>query len=645
MTWLRRQKRERDLDEEIQSHLQLAAQDRIRNGESPEHAAVSARREFGNPTLIRESAREVWGWTWVDRIIQDTRYGLRNFARTPGSTAIIILTLALGIGSSTAIFSIIDAALLRPLPYKDPARIVVVWDREIHEHGTSKLFTPYRDFTEFQQAGSSFEQLAGATWATRSIILTGRGPAKNVLAIPSTLGFFTLLGVSPALGRTFQQSDMDRGCTVVLAHPFWQSVLGGQASIVGQSLALDNQPCILIGVMPAGFSFYPDATSMWRLETPAGEIARNPERRGIGTFARLKPGVTIAVAQEELRRLHRQFNEHNRHGAETEPTVYPLQDEFTWLTGRNLRLTLLVLFGAVNFVLLIACVNVANLLLGRFVVRQREFAIRAALGSGRSRLLRQLLTESLVLACSAAILGTALASTAIHYFRVLSPIEMPPGAVVEVNLRVLVFNLALAVATTLLFGLFPAWKASAAGLNEALKASGRTSSHGSGSIRTAGALVVAEVMLSLQLLTGAGLLIGSVVRFSSAPLGFTPQGLISMSIGLPHTNYADDVQRLRFLERVADLLQQVPGLQSFAFSTILPVRGIQGFSALSIEGKPDPAPGNAFHGVGNAAVDPAYFPVIGLPLERGRNFEPLDRQDSDTVAIVNDALVKKYFPD
>jgi putative ABC transport system permease protein len=648
MTWRRpfpeRSRRERDLDEEIQSHLNLAAQDRIRNGETPEHAAVSARREFGNTTLIKEVARDVWGWTWLDRTVHDLRYGFRSFSRTPGTTAVIVLTLALGIGASTAIFSIIDAVLLKPLPYRDSARLVAVWDREIHERATSKLFTPYRDFMEFQRSSQSFEQLGGATWATSPMILTGRGPAKNVLAIPSTLGFFSLLGVSPALGRTFEQSDLDRACTVVLAHKFWQSALGGQAGIIGQSLALDNQPCIVVGVMPAGFSFYPDATSMWRLETPNGEIARNPERRGIGTFARLKPGVTISAAQEELRRLHRQFNEHNRHGEEAEPAVYPLQDEFTWLTGRNLRLTLLVLFGAVNFVLLIACVNVANLLLGRFVVRQREFAIRAALGSGRGRLLRQLLTESILLSTSAAILGTALAIAAIYYFRALNPIEMPPGTVVEVNFRVLLFTVTLAVLTTLLFGLFPAWKASTGNLDEALKSSGRSSSQGARSNRTSRALVVAEVMLSLQLLAGAGLLIDSVVRFSSAPLGFSPQGLTSMAIGLPRTTYADDAQRLGFYERVADALQPLPGLQQFAFSTTLPVRGIQGFNALSIEGRPDPPPANAFHGVGQVTIDPAYFAVIGLPLERGRNFEPLDRDHSDSVAIVNEALAKRYFP-
>jgi predicted permease len=649
MTWRRpfpeRSRRERDLDEEIQSHLNLAAQDRIRNGETPEHAAVSARREFGNPTVIKEIARDVWGWTWLDRLGQDIHFAVRTFARTSGSTATIILTLALGIGACASIFSIVDAVLLRPPPYRDPARLVVVWDREIHERGTSKLFTPYRDFTEFQHASKGFELFAGATWATSPMILTGRGPAKNVLAIPSTLGFFSLLGVSPALGRTFEESDLTRGCTVVLAHGFWQSVLGGEPNIVGQGLALDNQRCIVAGVMPAGFSFYPDATSMWRLETPTGEIARNPERRGIGTFARLKPGITIAVAQEELRRLHRQFNEHNRHGAETEPAVYPLQDEFTWLTGRNLRLTLLVLFCAVNFVLLIACVNVANLLLGSFIARQREFAIRAALGSGRSRLLRQLLTESLLLSGSAAVLGTALAAGAIRYFHIANPIDMPPGAIVEMNLRVLPFTIALAVATTLLFGLLPAWKASAAGLSEALKTSGPTSSASSASNRTARALVVAEVMLSLQLLTGAGLLIASVVRFSSAPLGFSTEGLTAMSIGLPRTTYPGDALRLQFYDRVVEALQPVSGLQGIALSTVVPVRGIQGFNALSIEGRPDPPAGNAFHGVGNAAISTAYFPVIGLPLERGRNFEPLDGAQSDPVAIVNDALAKRFFPD
>ncbi len=561
---------------------------------------------------------------------QDLRYGLRTLARTPGFSVTVILTLALGIGANTSVFSILDAVLLRPLPYRDSSHMVAIWERSTAATGVSKLFAPYSDLEAFRKTTKSFDRMAGATWATGPRILTGRGPARNVLAIPASPDLFSLLGVAPAMGRTFQRSDLQRGCTVVLAHAFWQSVLGSPRNIPGQQLTLDDQACEVIGVMPASFAFYPAPTQLWTLITPASEMARDlVHYHGIGIFAHLRPGLTTATAQAELIRLHRQIHGHERHGAEMEPLVLPLQDEFTWMSGRNLRLTLLVLFAAVNFVLLIGCVNVANLLLGRALIRGRELAIRAALGSGRRRLMRQLLTEGAMLSVAAATLGTGLAALAVHYFRVANPIELPPGTIAEVNVPVLAWTVFVGAATTVLFALAPARKASRADINEGLKTGGRAASGDAWSHRLGKALVVFEVMLSLELLAGAGLLIESVARFSSEPLGFTPAGLLTMNLALPKTSYPTDARRLAFLERAAASLGSLPGVRNFAFSTVLPLRGIPGVSVLSVEGRPDPPPDKALYSVGESAVSPSYFRVMGIPLLRGRAFEALDNSGGE----------------
>ncbi|HTA45652.1 MAG TPA: ABC transporter permease [Bryobacteraceae bacterium] len=628
-------RRERELDEEIQAHFRLAEQDG--------HSAESARRDFGNVTLIKETARELWGWASIERLVEDMRIALRSLSRTPGTTATMILTLALGIGASTAIFSIVDGVLLRPLPYKDPGRLVAVWNRDVHERGPSKLFTPYRDFEAFQKNSRSFESIAATTWGGGFKILNRAGEATSVLAAPTSVNFFSLLGVAPAIGRTFVHEDLNRACTVVLAHKFWQSVLGGPADIAGRVLTLDNQPCTVAGVMPAAFAFYPDATSMWLLLTPDNPIVRQPDR-GIGTFARLKPGVSIATAQRELQRLHIQVYEHDWRGARTEPMVYPLQQEFVWLASRNLRLTLLVLFAAVNLVLLIACVNVASLLLGRFVVRGKEFAIRTALGSGRVRLLRLLLTESLVLAAAGGVIGTLLASAALRYFRYANPVELPPGSTIAVDFPVLAFAGILALFTTLLAGFIPAWRASASDLHQALKAAGRTSSADAGRNRVTESLVVAEVTLSLLLMAGAGLMIGSVARFGSAPLGFSPEGLMTIGLSLPPSAHADEMRKLRFYDQAAQAVASIPGVESVALTASLPMRGIQGMNALVIDGRPTRNSGSKVPDVGLSSVSPGYFPVAGIQLKRGRNFNAYDRAESQPVAIINAALASRFFP-
>ncbi|PYR53267.1 MAG: hypothetical protein DMF89_00020 [Acidobacteria bacterium] len=374
---------------------------------------------------------------------------------------------------------------------------------------------------------------------TANRIMTGHGTPRNVLAIPATLDLFSLLGVAPRLGRTFEREDLSRGCTLVLTHRFWQDVLGGPADVADLALALDGEACTAIGVMPPGFVFFPEPTAMWRLITPNDALVRDPEHTGgVGVFGRLKPGVTLATAEVELKLLSGRIDGGRRYGTEMEPRVYPLQQEFTFLAGRNLRLSLIVLFAAVTVVLLIACVNVANLLLGRALARERELAIRASLGSGRGRLVRQLLTESLVLAVAATALGTRLAAASVAAFRRMNPIELPAGVTVEIDLAVLAFTAVLAIVTTILFGLLPAWRTSQVDVQAALKSGGRSvGSDNTRSLATEG-LIVAEIALSLVLLVGAGLLIESAVRFASAPLGFEPRGLMTLPLNLPAQRYA-----------------------------------------------------------------------------------------------------------
>jgi putative ABC transport system permease protein len=577
---------------------------------------------------------------------RDLRYAVRTLRRTPGFTAIAVLTLALGIGATSAVFSIAHAVLIRPLPYRQPERLVAIWERITREQGMSKLFAQYRDLEHWQAHSQSFEQLAGVTWATGERILTGHGAPRTVLAIPATVDLFAMLGVPPMLGRTFERADLTRGCTLVLAHRFWQEVLGAPQDLSSLRLGLDDQACTSAGVMPAGFAFFPEATSVWRLVTPNDPLVRNPERTGgLGVFGRLKPGVTLDGAQAELIGLSRQLDRGVRYGTEMEPRVYPLQDEFTFLARRNLRVSVFVLIGAVSFVLLIACVNVANLLIGRSAGRQRELAIRGALGSGRGRLVRQLLVESLVLSAAAAGLGTLFATGAVRAFQLANPVELPVGVSVDVSRAMLAFTGLLAIATTMVFGVVPAWRASQIDLQLALRTAGRGSGVDRARHVVAKTLTVAEVALSLLLLVGAGLLIESVMRFASAPLGFDAEGLLTAGLTLPPMSYTTSADRAAFFDRVSVELSRDNAIRQFAMSTVPPLQSGRGSRVLVVEGRPEPTPSTAVHDIGEQSVSSEYFRVMGIAQRLGRAFARSDSADATPVAIVNEALVRRYLPD
>lgn len=581
-------------------------------------------------------------WRPLEELQQDLRYGWRNFFKTPGFTAILLLTLALGIGANTAVFSIIHPILLRSLPYKESERLYAIWDEDPRLATPIKRFNVYSDLQTYQSLAHSFTEVAGANWAVDPQVMTGHGPAREVYAVPVTANFFSFLGATAEAGRTFGADDVNRGCAVVLSHSFWESALGAATNIIGASLQLDAQSCDVLGVMPRSFAFLPpDGADAWTLITSTSPIERDPNRHNMGVFVRLRSGVTIPAAVSELRHLHEQAHVADRHARNNAPQMFPLREEFTSLSGTDLRLSLLVLFAAVIAVLLIACVNTANLLLGRSLRRQRELAVRAALGCSRVRLLRQLLTENLMLAMAAAVLGCALAAGAVRYFRAVEPVTLPPGAVVEVNLPVLAFTAILSLLTVVLFGFVPAWRGSRTDLNEVLKANGRAN-FGDRSKQLLGrGLVVFEVMLSLVLLAGAGLLIRSVVEFTSAPLGFKTAGIATMSLSLPPLSYPTPKQRLNFYQRVRQRLSELPDVRGYTLTTSIPSVGGVVSGALSVEGRPEPDDNSAT--AREEIVGDGYFRFFQIPLLRGREFAEADTS-GPPVALVNETLVREYFP-
>ena len=638
----RKRRLEREPNAELQTHLDLLTQENIRRGMNPTEAAHAARREFGGVEQAKELYRNQRGLPFLETLLQDVRYALRMLRKSPGFTAVAVLTLALGIGANTAIFSIVDAVLLRPLPYRDAERLVAIWCSEIGQPG-SKIFASYRDFEEFKARNHSFEALEALTWARAGEILTWRGSPHQVVSIPASVGFFSLLGIPAAQGRTFAPEDIHNGCIVVLAHSFWQNELASAQGIVGNTLTLSGKPCFVAGIMPKGFEFYPKQTSLWTLITPDSQFSEKPFDSVVGIFARLKPGVGMAIAEAELVDLHQRVVKESPAGswvAQITPIVRDLREQFTWMAGRNLRAALLALSAAMFLVLLIACLNVASLLFGRSAERQRELAVRTALGSGRSRLIRQLLVESMLLAMLGTFTGVLFAVASVRYFNSANPVELPPGNQVTLNFHVLSFAALLAAVTGMFFGLVPAWRASLVDLNDVLKHSGGTATR-SKNHRTSKLLVVGQVTLAMVLLSGAGLLIESIYRLGSVPLGFRPDHLLTAEVALPPIAYSEMSQRIVFYSKLNAALAALPGVTGVSLCSSLPPYNGGASSELTVSGK---VTIENLGAVNSVDVGADYFRVLGVSLLQGREFDSRDREESQRVAIVNDRMARMYFP-
>jgi predicted permease len=629
-----------EIDEEMRFHLDMRAEEYVRKGMSPEEARREAERRFGRLTRLKEQGYEIRGGRWLETLWQDCRYGVRMLRKDAGFTAAAVLVLALGIGANTAIFSVVDAVLLRPLPYGDPHRLVWVW--ETHPNVKEEPAS-LPNFTDWKSQGQSFEGMAGFT--NSSLALTGEGEPERIPATFVVGDFFGVLGVSPALGRVFTaEEDMPgAGRVVILGHSVWQRRFGGDPNIIGKSLTLSGNPHTVVGVMPKGFKDpLPAQRRPAELWAPLG-LAVNPGARRsdfLSVVARMKPGVTLSQAQAEMNtvaaRLSQQYPESNTSWG---VTLLALHERVTGDVGRPLWL----LMGVVGLLLLLACANVANLLLARSAARSHEIAIRRALGAGRWRLVRQFITESVLLSLIGGALGAILASSGVAALVALSPGNIPRLEEVGVSWPVLAFTLAASLVTGLLFGLLPALHATSPHLTESLKEGGRGTTQGGRGARVRSALVVSEVAIALVLLVGAGLLIRSFVRLQGVDPGFHPERVLAADVVLPGAKYREDAQVINFYDRLLSGMRGRPGVEAVAAVSVLPLTESGAIITFLIEGRAAPAPGESQDAEYRIAT-PDYFRALGIPVIRGSVFSERDTANMPYVMVVNETFARRNFP-
>ena len=574
-------------------------------------------------------------------MINDLRYAVRGLLKKPLFAVLTVLTLALGIGANAAIFSVVNGVLLRPLPYPHPERLMMVWIYNPRQ-GFDKDVAPYPTFADWRGQSRSFEQLAAYFGA--SVSLTGVGDPAQLRGARVTPSFFPTMNVQPALGRWFTEEDAKAGHerVVILEHGLWERRFGSDRSIVGRTIQLSGRPYEVVGVMPAGFQFPEDAT-VWVPLAPVDPYKRLMESRGsfwLNVIGRLRAETPRAAAQGEMdtiaRRLEQQYP-HSNGGQGARLT--PLHEE---IVG-DVRRALLVLLGAVGCVLLIACANVANLLLTRATGRQKEIAIRAALGAARTRILRQLLTESLVLALAGAAAGLLLATWSVAALQRVAPTNIPRLTSIAIDLPVVIFTLAIGLATGLIFGMAPAWQSASASQSEALKEGGRSGGEGSRGRRVRHALAVIEVAVALVLLIGAGLLARSFAAITRTDLGFNPRNVLALAIELPRQKYADGRRIVQFYEQLTERLAVLPGVRSVGVGSSVLLGRLPNSSTLVVEGRPVPRDAVNIP-VPFDTVTNGYFTTLGIPLTRGRLFGPEDTATAPMRVIVNEAFVHRFFP-
>ena len=588
--------------------------------------------------LIRRSASSFWDALWLqpqrleDEMFQDVRYGIRMLRNHPGFTLISIATLALGIGANTTIFTMVNSILLRPLAFKEPERLVMVW-RTNAERTSTDLPSSVPVFIDWQQRNQVFEQMTA--FIDVRFNLASDGEARLVGGANVTASFFETLGVPPLLGRGFLPDEDKPGteAVVVLGHDLWQQQFGGAHNIIGKRVTINAEPCTVVGVMPQGFD-YPNDARLWRTLT----LDPNANRQAyfLNVLGRLKPGVTNEQAHSAMDRTAAELALQN---AQSSRDYFDLRPLSLQLTG-DLRRPLLLLFGAVAFVLLIACANIANLLLARASGREREMAVRAALGARKSRLLRQLLTESLLLSVLGGIAGFLLAVWSLTWLGKLRPLQLARLNEVALDGRVLGFTLLAVLLTGIIFGLIPALQVVLQQPGAVLKASGSAGSRPQRQRLRAGLMVV-EIAMSLVLLVGAGLLIRSFLKLRAVDPGFKPEGLVTLNLSLPGARYTQPESRTVFIQQITEKLQALPGVESTATAAYSPLSDIYNQRIFIIEGRPE-TPQGLF--AGQIPVSPDYFRTLKIPLLSGRAFSVDDSTHAPGVVVVNQAFARRFFP-
>jgi predicted permease len=635
--WGARERRKNELNEEIAGHLQMATRDREARGESPAHASTAAQRELGNTGVIQDVTRDQWAWTWLENLLQDLRYGARTLRKSPGFAAVAILTLALGIGANTALFSVVNGVLLNPLPYPQANQLVGLWwDRMPGQHSS----IPYLNFLDWQKQSTAFSYVGA--YLQDNMIVTGAGEPERLDGVRISANFFDLLGVKPLLGRSFrpEEDQVGAGPVALISDGLWKSKFGSLRDVLGKSITVDGRNCTIVGVVPEKSPIYTTADVF----TPLGQFNEEPfrdRRASLGTvgIARMKPGVTLAQARADMdsvaRNLAVEYPDANKG---TGIFVNPLKDD---ITG-DIAPTLFMLLGAVGFVLLIACANVANLLLARSAARAREFAIRVALGATRRRIMRQLLTESLLLASAGGALGLLFAAWATRAALAVIPEALPRTDEIGLDGRVLFFTLAISIFVGIAFGVVPALKTSRRDLRESLKEGGRGSS--GTRLRTQNIFVSVEMALAVVLLAGAGLMVRSLVGLGNVNPGFDPQHVMDFGVS-PSAERVTTPAHIRETYRaITARFEEIPGVA--AASPLVGALPLTSDSLVGfwITGQPKPSSAKEMTRAQWYAVAPDYLKAMGIPLQRGRFLSAQDTETAPFVVVVDDGFARANFP-
>lgn len=648
-TWLRlkaaskRRQLDRDLDDEVAFHLAMREEKNRVAGIDAEEARYSARRQFGNVNHAKERSREMWTFVWLETLWQDSRHALRVLRTKPAFTAVAVLTLAVGIGANSAVFSVVYAVLLKALPYRQEQRLVMIWETKANEGRDHNVISP-ANFLYWQENSQAFEQMAAFFDDTST--LTGEGEPEQIPSQGISTNLFSLLGVSPILGRDFSTDEGRRGHNheVLLSFGLWQRRFGGDRAAVGKLIKLDGESFLVVGVMPPEVTLFAPQGSLTgkaaQLWWPYGwrDEDRNPRGRWMTAIGRLKPEVSLTQAQTEMNGLVASFTQ-----------VYP-DFETGWGVNlvpvhedqsRAMRPTLLVLLGAVGFVLLITCANVSNLLLSRASSREHEIAVRSALGASRWRILRQSLTESLVIAFLGGVLGILGAYWTLSAVVLLIPKELHMSSI-HLDWRVTMFATSISLLTGLAFGLAPALDAARTNLSDALREAGRWETGVRGH-QMRNMFAVAQISLSLVLLAGAGLLIRSFVSLSSVDPGFNPRNLLTMRISLPSVKYSKPSQYIEFFQRLLEQVRLLPGVRSATIDNSFPLTGMTPGTDFDIQGKPTPARGQE-RLTEVQIVGSDYFRTMQIPVLRGRTFSDREETLVSHVVVISEALARQYFP-
>ncbi len=630
---LHRQGAERELDAELESYVAMLAEERERAGMSAGDARRSALIEAGGLEQVKEDVRDVRAGVLIDTIAQDIRYGARMLVKSPGFTIAAVIALALGIGATTAILSVVDAVLLRPLPYEHPDRLVVI----LH-HGTDPVAPA--NFLDWREQSKSFAAMSAAEYWTPN--LTGADKSEKLWALKLTTDMLPMLGVHPLMGRVFaaDEGEPGRDHEVVLGYGLWQRRFAGNAKIVGTEVTLNGEAYTVVGVMPGTFRFAPFWATKSELWVPMSLASQSTQRGGnsLRIFAQLAAGVSLAQARADIAAITARLRQEYP-GTNGDVRVVPLKDR---VVG-DVRPALLVLLGAVAFVLLIACANVAHMLLARAAARQREIAVRTALGASRSRIVRQLLTESVLLGALGGVVGLALAALGIRVLVALGPSSLPRVETIGLDGRVLLFTLAVSLLTGVGFGLVPAMQASVLNLSESFKEGGRAGSEGVRRNRLRSMLMASELALALVLLIGAGLMIRTFVALQQIDPGFDPRGVLSMTVGVAGSAESAPGRRGPFYQQMLERVRALAGVRSASAINHLPLAGDTWGWAYWIEGQPLPKPGETPTAV-YRVVMPGYFKTMGIPLQRGRDVHESDAMGAPRVIVINEQLAQRAWP-